>query len=44
MHPNYQNTFVRFGAAALSQGTILSNRPGFLACAHRDAGEPDLMR
>jgi hypothetical protein len=38
MHPNYRNSPVRFGAAALPHapqgaGTILSNRSGVVACA-----------
>jgi hypothetical protein len=44
MHPNYRNSFVRPGAAALLQWPILSNRTGSPACAYRDAIESDLMR
>jgi hypothetical protein len=36
MHPNYRKPFARFGAAALPQGPILSNRPGVTTCAPRD--------
>jgi len=43
MHPNYQKTFARPGAAALSQGSIRQDRTGVPACA--DALETnDLMR
>jgi hypothetical protein len=41
MHSNYRKSFARSGAAALPQGSILSNRPGVIACAQPDAFEPD---
>jgi len=43
MHPNYRKPHASSGAAALPQGTILSNRSGVTACARPDARESDVL-
>jgi hypothetical protein len=43
MHPNYRKSFARFGAAALPQSQIPSNRRGVPACVLADSRESDVL-